>query len=58
MPSQDENQVPQEQPKGLKEKLYDKIPISLKVLDVIIVLLLIAIVACVVIGAMKGNNMI
>ncbi len=42
--------------KPLKERIYDKIPISVKALDVIIALLVAVTVACVVIGALKGNG--
>ena len=37
-------------PKGLKERLYDKVKIPLKALDVIIALLVIALIAVIIIG--------
>ena len=54
VPGHEEPPVPEVKP--LKERLYDKIPISLRTLDIIIALLAVAIVACVVIGALKGNG--
>lgn len=43
---------------GFKERLYAKVKIPLKTLDLIIWGLVVAIVACIVIGALKGNGMI
>jgi hypothetical protein len=53
-------ELPPPEPEQLspKERLYAKVKISVKTLDKIIWLLVIAIVACVVIGALKGNGLI
>ena len=47
-------------PKNLprKESFYDKIPLSKKQLDVIIVVLMVALVAFFIIGALIGNGLI
>ena len=39
-----------------KEKIYEKIKIPLPALDALIVVIAVAIVACIIIGAMKGNG--
>ncbi len=39
----------------LKERLYDQIKIPVKVLDVIIVLLVLALIVCLMLGVVKGN---
>ncbi len=41
-----------------KEKVYDKIPLSVKQLDIIIVLLIIAFFVFFALGALKGNGII
>lgn len=45
-------------PKAAKENVYDKIPLTVKQLDVIIAILLVAFVVFFVIGALKGNGII
>jgi hypothetical protein len=44
--------------KGSKEKLYDKIPLSKKQLNIIIVILIVAIVVAFTLGALIGNGII
>ena len=44
--------------KGSKEWVYDKIPISVKQLDIIIVVLIAALIVFFVLGALKGNGII
>lgn len=44
--------------KGFKENLYDKIPLTVKQLDIIIFLLLVAFVVFFIIGALKGNGIL
>lgn len=46
------------QPKGKKETLYDKIPLTVKQLDIIIAILLIAFVVFLVIGTLRGNGIL
>ena len=41
-----------------KESLYDKIPLTLKQLDVIIIILAIILIAALVIGTLKGNGIL
>lgn len=52
-----EPQSPPEQ-EAFKERLYSKVKIPLKTLDLIIWVLSIAIVALIVIGALKGNGIL
>lgn len=44
-----------EPPKGVKERVYDTIKVPLWVIDLILVVLCIAIAACLVLGYMKGH---
>ena len=44
--------------KNAKEKLYDKIPLTVKQLDVIIVILFVALAVVLVIGILKGNGLL
>ena len=44
--------------KGKKEELYDKIPLTKKQLDIIIVILIAAIVLFLVFGALIGNGIL
>ena len=41
-----------------KESLYDRIPLTLKQLDVIIIILAIILIAALVIGTLKGNGIL
>jgi hypothetical protein len=55
----DENaNLPEQEPLSPKERLYSKVKISVKTLDKIIWLLVIAIAVCVVVGALRGNGLI
>ncbi len=45
-------------PKGLKENLYDKIPLTVKQLDIIIILLILAFIFFFVVGALKGRGIL
>jgi len=58
----DTNELPEndETPKvkGKKEELYDKIPLTKKQLDIIIVILIAAIVLFLVFGALIGNGIL
>jgi len=52
-----EDKLPDSQEeKGHKESLYDKIPLSKKQLDVIIIVLTVAIIIFIVLGVLVGNN--
>ena len=42
--------------KGEKEKIYDRIGLSTKQLDIIILLLVVAAVVVLILGVMKGNG--
>ena len=44
--------------KGKKEELYDKIPITKKQLDVIIIILFAALIIFLVVGTLVGNRII
>ena len=44
--------------KGAKENLYDKIPLTLKQLDIIIVVMLVLFVVVFILGVLKGNGII
>jgi hypothetical protein len=44
--------------KGTKENLYDKIPLSKKQLNIIIVILIVAIIVFLTLGALIGNGII
>ncbi len=44
--------------KPAKERLYDKIPLSVKQLDIILVVLAVAFVVFLVLGALKGNDLL
>ena len=44
--------------KGAKEKLYDRIPLTLKQLDIIILMMIALFVVFFVIGVLKGNRII
>ncbi|MDR1537350.1 MAG: hypothetical protein LBU32_05025 [Clostridiales bacterium] len=44
--------------KGPKEKLYDKIPLTLHQLDIVIVCLIILLIVFFVIGSLVGNGII
>ena len=44
--------------KGAKESFYDKIPLSKKQLDVIIIVLVCAIIVFLVLGALIGNRVL
>lgn len=44
--------------KGLKENLYDKIPLTVKQLDIIIILLILAFIFFFVFGALKGRGIL
>lgn len=44
--------------KNAKERLYDKIPLTKKQLDVIIAVLIVAFVVVFILGALKGNGLI
>jgi len=44
--------------KGKKEELYDKIPITKKQLDVIIIILFAALIIFLVLGTLVGNRII
>ena len=46
----------EENDKNLKEKLYDKIPISLKSLDIIIAALVVLLVIFLLLGYLDGNG--
>ena len=48
----------QEKSQGVKEDLYDKIPLSKKQLDIIIVILIIAFLAVLTFGALVGNDIL
>lgn len=41
-----------------KERLYAKVKIKVKTLDMIIGVLVVAIIVCIVVGALKGNGII
>ena len=42
--------------KGAKENLYDKIPLTLKQLDIIIVVMILLFIVFLIIGVLKGNG--
>ena len=42
--------------KGAKENLYDKIPLTVKQLDIIIVVMIVLFIVLFVIGILKGNG--
>ena len=42
--------------KGVKENLYDKIPLSVKQLDIIITVMIVLFIVFFVIGILKGNG--
>ena len=44
--------------RNMKEKLYDKVALTKRQLDIIIVMLIISFVAFFVLGALKGNGII
>jgi hypothetical protein len=44
--------------KGAKESLYDKIPVTIKQLDIIIAVMIALFVVFFVIGVLKGNRII
>ena len=44
--------------KGAKENLYDKIPLTIKQLDIIIVVMIALFIVIFVIGVLKGNGII
>lgn len=48
----------QEKSQGVKEDLYDKIPLSKKQLDIIIVILIIAFLAVLTFGVLVGNDIL
>ena len=48
----------QEKSQGVKENLYDKIPLSKKQLDIIIVILIIAFLAVLTFGVLVGNDIL
>ena len=52
-----ENQPPADH-KSAKERLYDKIPLTVKQLDVIIVICIAVIIFAFVFGALKGNGIL
>lgn len=52
------NEAAQPPRKGSKEWVYDKIPLSVKQLDIIIVVLIAALIIFFVLGALKGNGII
>ena len=43
---------------GMKESLYDKIPVTLKQLDVFIAVMVVLFIAFLTIGILKGNGII
>jgi len=47
---------PKPEPKNAKEKLYDKIPVTVHTLDIIIKLLIAAIVVTVILGMVAGRT--
>ncbi|MCL2084083.1 MAG: hypothetical protein FWH06_02355 [Oscillospiraceae bacterium] len=49
---------PNPEPKGAKENFYDKIPLTAKQLDVVIVILIAALVAALTLGVLIGNGVI
>ena len=51
-------QTPPEAQKNAKERLYDKIPLTVKQLNVIIAILIVALVTFLVIGTLLGNGII
>lgn len=53
--SNDEKKPPQE-PLPFKERLYSKIKIPLKTLDIIIVALILLTIVVIIVGAMKGGG--
>lgn len=58
-PRADGNESAADQPPvGIKERLYSKVKISVKTLDIIIAVLVAALVVAVVLGALKGNGVI
>ena len=50
------NEATEKIEKGAKENLYDKIPVTLKQLDIIIAVMIALFVAFFVIGVLKGNG--
>ena len=48
----------QKKSQGVKEDLYDKIPLSKKQLDIAIVILIIALIAFLTFGVLIGNNIL
>ena len=48
----------QEKSQGVKEDLYDKIPLSKKQLDIIIVILIIAFLTVLTFGVLVGNDIL
>lgn len=48
--------TPDTGPKNAKERFYEKLRIPLKTLDIIIGVLMVALVAALIIGAVKGNS--
>jgi len=56
---QEENNKPPEIEESRKqEHIYDRIPLSKKQLDVIIIVLIIALLGFFILGALKGNGVI
>ncbi len=50
--------APEAPPKNAKERLYDKIPLTVKQLDIILVVLAVAFVVFLVLGALVGNGIL
>ena len=44
--------------KGAKENLYDKLPFTIKQLDIVITVMIVLFVVFFVVGALKGNGII
>ena len=55
---QEEKPEKQKAEMGYKESLYDRIPLSKKQLNVIIIILIIAVIVFFVLGALIGNGVI
>ena len=52
-PAQSDENEKKPETKGVKEKFYDKIPLSVKQLDIIIIILIILIAAALILGVIS-----
>ena len=54
----DDNEINPSEKKPVKESFYDRIPLTKKQLDIIIIILIAAVILFFVLGALKGNHII